>query len=196
MVVELTRLWHNGPMMVSGKWSLAGLAIMLLGMVESHAGLELVDSVDLERYAGRWYEIARLPNRFQRQCDSDVSAYYQLREDGRIDVTNRCRRADGSFAQAKGVARRARADGLEAALEVRFAPAWLSFLPLVWGDYRILALGADYDYAMVGSDNRRYLWVLSRTPTMDEQHLEYLLSRAREQGFETAALVRTRHESR
>lgn len=181
--------------MKSCSLTVAGVAFMLLGMGSSHAGLDLVDQVDLERYQGRWYEIARLPNRFQRQCESDVSADYRLRDDGRIDVTNRCRREDGSYAEANGVARRADPDGPEAALEVRFAPRWLSFLPFVWGDYRIIALDTDYEYALVGSENRRYLWVLARTPDLPETRLDALLQIAREQGFDIDDLILTRHEA-
>ena len=174
--------------------TVAGMAFMLLGMGSSHAGLSLVDQVDLERYQGRWYEIARLPNRFQRQCDSDVTADYRLRDDGRIDVINRCRREDDSQVEASGVARRADPEGPEAALEVRFAPRWLSLMPFVWGDYRIMALGADYEYALVGSENRRYLWILARSPDLPEALLEHLLETAREQGFDTDGLILTRHE--
>jgi apolipoprotein D and lipocalin family protein len=172
----------------------SALVLMLSGMGASFAELDVVDSVDLERYEGRWYEIARLPNRFQRQCVSDVSAEYRLRDDGRIDVTNRCRREDGDYAEASGVARLSDPDGPQGALEVRFAPAWLSFLPFVWGDYRILALDQDYGHALIGSDNRRYLWVLSRATEMDDVLLDRLLDRAREQGFDTDDLILTRHE--
>ena len=168
--------------------------LMLSAMNTSFADLEVVDRVDLERYEGRWYEIARLPNRFQRQCVSDVSAEYRLRDDGRVAVINRCRREDGSYAEASGVARLSDPDRPQGALEVRFAPSWLSFLPFVWGDYRILALGSDYDHALIGSDNRRYLWVLSRAVEMDGALLEQLLERAREQGFDTEDLIPTRHE--
>ncbi len=181
--------------MTQFKLTVAILMLMLLGMGTSHAGLELVDRVDLERYQGRWYEVARLPNRFQRQCASNVTADYRLREDGRIDVTNRCRRENGSYAEADGVARQADPDGSEAALEVRFAPRWLSFLPFVWGDYRVIALDEDYQYAMVGSENRRYLWVLARTPGLSDDRLRGLLEVARAQGFETDDLILTRHES-
>jgi apolipoprotein D and lipocalin family protein len=177
------------------KLTVAVVVLMLPGMGTSHAGLELVDRVDLERYQGRWYEIARLPNRFQRQCESNVTADYRLRDDGRIDVTNRCRREDGSYAEASGVARRADPRGSEAVLEVRFAPRWLSFLPFVWGDYRIIALGQDYQYALVGSESRRYLWVLARSPELAEDRLQAVLDKARDQGFDIDDLVLTRHES-
>ena len=98
-------------------------------------------------------QIARLPNRFQEKCAGEVVASYALRPDGRITVTNRCRTTGGETTEATGVARRV--DGKPpSVLEVRFAPAFLSFLPAVWGDYQVIALGADYDHAMVGTPDR------------------------------------------
>lgn len=170
------------------------VAVMLGFMNRAEASLNVVEEVDLERYQGRWYEIARLPNRFQTQCASDVSAYYELRDDGRIDVTNRCRKDDGVWSEATGVARRTDPDGPDGALEVRFAPRWLSWLPFVWGDYRILVLDEDYQHVLIGSEDRRYLWVLARTPSLDEPVLDKLLETARSQGFDTEALIRTHHE--
>lgn len=153
--------------------------------------LELVDSVDLAKYAGKWYEIARLPNEFQAECVSDVVAEYTLRSDGRIDVTNTCRKADDELEIVRGEARREGGEMPASALEVRFAPAWLSFLPFVWGDYRILALTEDYTHALVGSPDRRHLWVLSRTPDMSDDMLSSLLEEAGAQGFDVSQVERT-----
>ena len=115
-----------------------------------------VDHVDLQRYTGRWYEIARLPNRFQKHCSGDVVASYALRSDDRIDVTNVCRRDDGGLDSVMGVARHADSSST-ARLQVRFAPAWLSWLWLVWGDYWVLDLDADYQTSLVGTPNHDYL---------------------------------------
>lgn len=156
--------------------------------------LNVVPSIDLQRYAGKWYEIARLPNRFQRDCAGDTTATYTPREDGTIIVVNQCRRADGRVKSAEGVARRADADGPNSKLEVRFAPAFLSFLPFVWGDYQVIALGENYEYAVVGEPGREYLWVLSRTPQVDEAQYQNLLKRAAAQGFDTSRMVRTKQE--
>ncbi|MEE4638810.1 MAG: lipocalin family protein [Wenzhouxiangella sp.] len=172
---------------------LAVMALAFSSMGLARSPLDLVDELDLERYQGRWYEIALLPNRFQKRCVSDTSAHYVLRQDGRVDVTNRCRRADGSWIIAEGVARKIDPDGPNAALEVRFAPRWLSWLPFVWGDYRVIALGADYEYAMVGSDNRRYLWILARQPTLETTVLERLQSTAEAQGFDLHNLEMSAH---
>ena len=126
--------------------------------------LDLVDEVDLDRYQGVWYEIALLPNRFQARCVASTAAEYTRLDDGRVRVVNRCRTADGEFDQAEGVARPADPDR-PAALEVRFAPKWLSFLPFVWGKYQIMALDEDYQWAMVGAPSRKYLWILAREPS-------------------------------
>jgi len=154
--------------------------------------LRVVPDVDYQRYAGRWYEIARLPNRFQRVCASDVTATYTVLPDGRIAVTNRCRESNGDIREAAGIARRV--DGQPSSiLQVRFAPAFLSFLPMVWGDYQIIDLSADYDFAVVGAPSRSYLWILARRPRLDDDVYRRLADGAREQGFNSDALIRTAH---
>jgi apolipoprotein D and lipocalin family protein len=172
------------------------MTVLPLLLMTIAAPLPTQDWVDLARYAGRWYEIARLPNRFQEQCAGDVAATYTLRTDGRVTVVNECRRKDGTLARAEGVARRAEAKGPAARLKVRFAPAFLSFLPLVWGDYWIVELDRDYRYAVVGDPSRRYLWILSRRPEMDEATYASLTDRARALGFDTSRMLRTQQLSR
>ncbi len=172
------------------------MALVLIGLalsspVMAREPLDLVDSIDLDRYQGRWYEIARLPNRFQEQCAGEVTAEYALLDAGRVSVTNRCRRADGGWSEAEGVARRDRSDGREAALEVRFAPRWLSWLPFVWGEYRVMALDEQYRYALVGSDDREFLWILARQPELSDDVFNRLVAEAQRQGFETSRLSRT-----
>jgi apolipoprotein D and lipocalin family protein len=154
--------------------------------------LRVVRTVDYERYAGTWYEIARLPNRFERQCATDVTATYSLRDDGRVAVINRCLTAGGRPKQAAGIARRV--DGqAPSVLQVRFAPALLSFLPFVWGDYQIIDLGPDYDYALVGAPNRAYLWILARQPVLRPDLCARLIDHARMQGFDVSRLIKTLH---
>ncbi len=158
-------------------------------LAQQQPAVRTVDAVDLTRYAGEWFEIARFPNRFQRQCLGDVKAVYASRPDGRIDVTNRCRTEDGST-DAQGVARVVDTR-TSAKLEVRFAPAVLSFLPFVWGDYWILGLAHDYSWALVGSPDRNYLWVLARTASMSEQDYAMALAAATTNGFDVMRLVKT-----
>ena len=174
-----------------------GLVFLLAGQVfsqsKSSGPLNVVDSVDLVRYSGTWYEIARLPNRFQNDCVGDVSATYSLLPDGDIRVVNRCRKSDDEIIEAQGRARRASDNEPNSKLEVRFAPAFLSFLPFVWGDYWIIDLASDYSYAVIGEPNRRFLWILARSREMDETVFSNILAGVRNKGYDTAALIRTKH---
>jgi apolipoprotein D and lipocalin family protein len=148
-----------------------------------------VSFVDLDRYAGDWFEIARFPNRFQRQCVGDVRAAYARRPDARLDVVNRCRVAEGET-KARGVARIVDERSF-AKLKVRFAPAWLSWLPMVWGDYWIIGLAPDYSWAVVGDPGRDYLWILARAPHLDDDSLAAAQSVARDNGFDAERLIPT-----
>lgn len=155
--------------------------------------LEVVPTVDLVRYAGVWYEIARLPNRFQKECLSDVTATYALLDDGQILVVNRCRTATGEMTEAEGKARRKGEDEPTSKLLVRFAPAILSFLPFVWADYWVIDLAEDYSYAVVGEPSREYLWILARSPVLAEKTYDAITGRLRQQGYDPALLIRTAH---
>ena len=145
------------------------------------AALEVVPRVDLDRYAGRWYEIASFPQRFQRGC-TDSRADYRLRGDGAVEVLNSCLR-DGRVDTAKGKAWVVdKATG--AKLKVSF------FWPFR-GDYWIIELGEAYEYAVVSAPSMKYLWILSRTPQMDERRYQAIVGRLQERGFDVAKLSRT-----
>jgi len=172
-----------------------GVLVLLLGpgaRARAQDPPRTVESVDLGRYVGRWYELARFPNSFQNQCVSDVTATYETRSDGRIDVINRCRTAAGEMDQAVGVAR-VEDQQSRAKLKVRFAPAYLSFLPFVWGDYWVLALDPAYRWAVVGTPDREFLWILSRDPDLAEDQYAAALAAARAQGFDVSRVMRTDH---
>jgi apolipoprotein D and lipocalin family protein len=143
---------------------------------------EVVTQVDLARYMGTWHEIAKFPNRFQRGCGC-TTANYTLRPDGKVSVLNRCRTADGTTRTAKGWAKVVDAN-TRAKLKVTF------FWPF-FGDYWILALDPGYRHVLVGTPDRKYLWILAREPRMEADTYEVLVAKAREQGFDTARLVRT-----
>ena len=175
---------------------LCGLGVLAWALTSGAAAArppQTVSHVDVDRYLGKWYEIARIPNKFQAQCVSNVSAEYERRADGQLTVRNRCRRADGTSDEAQGQARIVDSAS-NAKLEVRFAPAWLSWLPLVWGDYWILDLAPDYSVAAVGEPRREYLWILSRTPQIADRSYEEIVKRMAAQGYDSARLVRTQQE--
>jgi apolipoprotein D and lipocalin family protein len=167
------------------------IAVLMMALTPQAQPVATVPQVDLDRYLGQWHEIARFPNRFQKKCAGEVRATYAKRPDGRIDVVNECTTADGSVTKAAGVARVVD-ERTRAKLKVRFAPAALSFLPFVWGDYWIIGLADDYSWATVGSPDLGYLWILSRTPTLDEATYAAAVERARANGFDTSRLERTR----
>lgn len=157
--------------------------------------VQALPAMDVQRYAGQWFEVARFPNRFQKQCSGDVTARYTPQADGNVQVLNRCRLADGRYDEATGQARLQDPAGRNTQLEVRFAPAWLSWLPWVWGDYWVIALDRDYRYALVGTPDRGYLWVLSRTPQLDERAYADMLEKAKAQGYDVSRLQRTAQEA-
>ncbi|MEQ8230141.1 MAG: lipocalin family protein [Gammaproteobacteria bacterium] len=164
----------------------AALALSLLvtlPLAWAAAPLATVDAVDLDRYMGRWHQIAHLPNWFQRMCTAQTSAEYSRLPDGRVRVVNSCRNGDGELERAEGVARLNPHYDDPARLEVRFAPAWLGFLPFVWGDYWILALEPDYSAVLVGAPNREYLWILARETSLPRTTWDRLVDVARAQGF-------------
>ena len=153
--------------------------------------LNTVDSVDLSRYQGKWYEIARYPNRFQKKCVGDTTATYTIKKKGVVEVINECRKENGKIDRAKGKAKVVDKE-TNAKLKVRFAPAWLSFIPAVWGDYWIIDLDEEnYGYAVIGDPSREYLWILSRTPELDEDTYSKIVERIESNGFNPEKLVKT-----
>jgi apolipoprotein D and lipocalin family protein len=139
---------------------------------------------------GTWYEIAKFPNRFQAKCVANTRARYLVQTDGTLQVLNSCTVADGSTIDALGLAKQVGA-ATSPKLEVRFAPAWLSWLPMVWGDYWVIDLDADYQLAAVSDAKREYLWVLSRTPQLNAKTYDTLLERLKAQHFDVQKLELT-----
>ena len=147
---------------------------------------ETVASVDLERYQGLWYEIARYPNSFQQDCEG-VTAEYAQRADGKITVTNTC--GAGDVRTAKGVARIVEGSN-NAKLKVQFAPEWV---PFASGDYWVLHLEPNYSAALVGAPSGKYLWILAREAQISVALMDKITARAEALGFETAPLKMTAH---
>jgi apolipoprotein D and lipocalin family protein len=150
--------------------------------------LTTVDTVDLSRYSGRWYEIARLPNFFEKNDMTNITADYDVLPSGRVTVCNGCHRGNGRETEVNGVARAV--DGTNTKLEVAFAPGFLRFLPFVWGNYWILDLDADYQWSLVGEPTRKYLWILARQPEMSEDVFRTICSIAQDKGYDITDLIR------
>lgn len=155
--------------------------------------LATIATLDVPRYMGTWYEIARFPNRFQKKCAGFTNATYSALADGMLQVLNRCRTDNGEIKEAIGAARQVgRPDSPK--LKVRFAPAILSFLPMVWGDYWIIDLDPAYRLAAVSEPKREYLWILSRTPKVDKASYDALVTRLADQGMDVSKLMPTKQE--
>lgn len=184
------RFNHDGAM-ASLKQGLSALAnLSVRGLAPSTTQrrhlppLRTVPKVDLDRYLGKWYEIASFPQSFQRGCTATTAEYHR-RSDGAIDVLNRCRKGslDGPEKVARG---RARVDD-----KATHAKLKVSFFGSFWGDYWVIELGASYEYAVVGHPSRDYLWILSRTPTMEAGVYNDILARLMAHGYDVTRLRRT-----
>jgi apolipoprotein D and lipocalin family protein len=164
------------------------ILILFFGLSYSPAktdrALETVPSVDLQKYMGKWYEIAAFPQRFEKGCHC-TTAEYEITDKGYVRVTNSCRldSPQGKVKVARGKAFIVK-DSNNAKLRVQF------FWPFR-GNYWIIDLAVDYSYAVVGDPSRKYLWILSRTPKMDEALYQDVVKRAAQKGFDTNKLQRT-----
>ncbi len=190
----LEKTWRAVRSRGARNWAVAALCVAVrpaAAQTPVREPVRSIPAVDLTRYAGRWHEVARFPNRFQKDCAGGTTADYALLPGGDIRVVNACMQADGVRKQAEGRARPARPGGPSSQLKVRFAPAFLSWIPKVWGDYWVLDLTDDYGAALVGSPDRKYLWLLSRSPQLDEATYARLVASGAAQGFDVARLVKS-----
>ena len=167
------------------------MAAMLPMACMAQSQVKSIPEFDVSRYMGTWYEIAKLPNWFQRKCVQGTQARYKVLGPAQIEVNNKCTTASGEEIQAIGLAR-PNGSGLPAQLEVRFAPEWTSWLPMVWGAYWVLDLDPDYQLAAVGDPSKSYLWILSRTPQVSAERYDAVLQRLNVMGFNITKLEKTR----
>ena len=169
------------------------LSSLALAAVANESELRTIPALDVPRYMGTWYEIAKYPNRFQKKCVKDTRAEYALLANGTVQVTNRCTMDNGEVDVAVGSGRQV-GDSRSPKLEVRFAPEWLSLIPWVWGDYWVIDLDPGYQLVAVSEPKREYLWVLARTPTVNPRAYEELVARLEKKGFDSRKIVLTRQQ--
>lgn len=165
---------------------LEGVFMADASFIPEQKPLKTVTFVDLQRYLGKWYEIARYANSFQKNCFAST-AHYRLRSDGDIEVVNECCKGSlsGKIKRVRGKAWVVDKSS-NAKLKVRF------FWPFS-GDYWIIQLGENYDYAVVGEPRRRYLWILYRFPDIPERLYQEILERLQSQGYNPSLLLKTIH---
>ena len=159
------------------------IIVMLFSCSSQKAPLKVVKELDISKYKGTWYEIARLPNSFEKGLEC-VTANYTLLENGKIEVLNKGYKIDNhsEFKTAKG----------KAYVPDKNEPAKLkvTFFWPFYGDYWVIELDSDYQYALVGEASREYLWILSRAPQLDESTYNQLITIAKEAGFATEKMIR------
>lgn len=181
---------------VSARLALAVLCLTLgaCAGVDSRGDLPTVASVDLSRYVGTWYEIARLPMWFQRHC-VDSKAIYSGRPDGLVGVHNECVTESGGVEQAEGVA-----TVVDPKTNARLTVVFDNWFARLFGssregNYWILDLDPEYRTAMVGTPDRRYLWILSRIPQLEDSTYQRLVERARQLGYPVSDLIKARRSA-
>lgn len=168
------------PALALGTLALSGCAtVFSKHPVGNRAVPQPAKPVEISRYLGRWYEVARYEQGFQKDCEG-VSADYALRDDGKISVLNRCRKPDGTIRDAKG-----RAKIVDSATNAKLK---VSFFGPFYGDYWVLDHADDYSWSIVGEPSGRYLWLLTRDATPDKERLDALIARARALGYDTSML--------
>lgn len=184
-------------------WNLIGCFVVAAGLLvsipsicasgsdgDNERPVTAVSRLSLERYVGIWYEIAKIPNRFQKQCVRGTTAEYSLREDGRITVVNRCVNEDGDVEEAKGVAKIVDTTS-NAKLKVSFV-SFIGWRPF-WGDYWVIGLDDDYQWAIVGTPDRKYGWILARTPALDDDTIEEIFGIIERNGYRKDAFEMSPH---
>ncbi len=150
-----------------------------------------VDRVDLKKYAGLWYEIARIPNRFQKQCAQNTTAEYSLRGDGKIEVVNRCLKENGQPDIIEGIAK---IDDPVSNAKLKVSFVRFLGISLFWADYWIIGLAEDYQWAIVGTPSRKYGWILAREHQLDPGVLAHIYQILSEKGYNPEDFIKSNHE--
>lgn len=181
-------LRYGGPQMATA------LSALIAGVVAKKTKKPLVTApaVDLQRFSGTWFEIARMPEKWEKDCASDVTVTYEARSDGGLRVMHRCRRSDGSLKRTIGRAEVTDPES-NAKLRISYAPQLLDVLPFVWSNYFIVDVAADYSTAVIGTPDRAHLWLLARNAAVSEEVRSAFVAKALGQEFDTSQLIYTAH---
>ena len=170
---------------------LVGLGAMTISYAQAKP-LAVAEKVELDRYLGVWYEIARKPLHFQKKCDHDITAIYTLNENGNVVIENRCYSKNGTLNQAMGEAF-IENPPFNSKLKVSFLPEGIRWLPVGRGDYWILKIDEDYQTVLIDEPERKYMWVLSRTAHPDEAVIQHYLDYAKTLGYRLNDVIRSKH---
>ena len=156
--------------------------------------VKAIPSLDLTRYLGKWYELCRLPMKYEDETATDITARYSLNDGGTVRVDNRCFDEDGKPAQSIGEA--TPIDDSKSRLKVTFLPKFVRWIPFTSGDYWVLKLDPAYQVSLVGTPDRQYLWLLARSADLPQSVRKDYLAEAKRQGFDLTRLIVPRHTGR
>lgn len=156
------------------------------GQSSNDVPVETAEFIDLQKYVGKWYEVASIPQFFQRKCARNTVAEYAFAEKGRIQVLNSCENSEGERISAEGRAKVVDQE-TNSKLKVTFVKlgGWI-FVP--GGNYWILDVDPNYEVALVGDPSREYAWILSRTPSLSKEKMVIAEAFFRAQGYDTCLI--------
>lgn len=186
--------WLAASAALAGAGFVATAGFAAFSSVLAAPPVQSVAQVDLQRFAGQWFDLAHLPNRLQANCVSDTTATYQPQPDGSLEVVSRCRESLEKWNVVEGRAFRAEGDTSGARLKVTFLPSWLQWIPLGRGDYWVVMLDPDYRYAVLSEPSKKHIWILSRTQTLDPAIYKSIIDSLRATGYPVERLVKTPHQ--
>lgn len=166
--------------MKSIKISMLCIAMFSLGLADEKKSVQAVTNFNADKYLGTWYEIARIPNKFQKECVKNSKAVYE-KIGNNLSVTNSCETKSGVIKEAKAIAYPQNKDG--SILKVSFLPKLLRWIPFTKGDYWIIKIDPNYQVSLVGEPSHQYLWLLSRSPELPKDVIELYLKEAENQGY-------------
>ncbi|AXQ22564.1 hypothetical protein BEN71_10980 [Acinetobacter wuhouensis] len=169
--------------------ALVSVASMVKAAESPVSHVKTVDNIDITKYMGKWYEIAHLPNYFQRKCSVNTTAEYSLNQDKTVKVLNSCQNKDGNLQSSEGLAKSINTGNSK--LKVSFMPKALRWVPFTKGDYWILRIDPEYKVVLVGGPTKKYLWILSRSPQIDGATYTSYLETAKNFGYDTSSLIKT-----
>ncbi len=182
-----------GPYMSAlGPQAVTAVSALVAAVMAKNAKKALASAahVDLDRFVGSWFEVARLPDRQDKDCLSDARVTYARTDDG-LRLLSLCRRENGTIKRSTGRAKLVD-DATQSRFKISYSHSAFDALPFVWSDYTIIDVADDYSSAIVGAADRKHLWFLSRQPTVTDAAHQDFMNKARAQGFDTSALVYTR----